>query len=106
MRGPGRRAFAPELARRSELVERLGDGDRAVALLKFLHDRQHRASCPRRPVESVDCLEPFLFPPETDLEAPRLIVGGVRRRRDLAIAPLPGEPGLDVVLLRSACPEI
>src|SRR5690348_17612534 len=41
-----------------------------------------------------------------DVEAPRLVVGRVRRGCDLAVPRLSGEPRLDVVLLRSRRAEI
>src|SRR6266576_5739605 len=41
-----------------------------------------------------------------DLEAPGLVIRCVRRRRDLAVALLRWEPGLDVVLLRRRCAEV
>src|SRR5829696_554478 len=90
---------------RAELDERLGDGDAAVVVLEVLEDRDQRARGDRGAVERVDVLEAALAP-DADPEPARLVVGRIRRGRDLAVAPLPGEPGLDVVLLRSRGAEV
>ncbi len=45
-------------------------------------------------------------PPHARLQPPRLVVGGVRARRQLAVAVLAREPHLDVVLLGGAAAQV
>src|SRR5581483_2031308 len=94
-----RDAFAAELARRAEAPQRFRHGDAAVRVLEVLHERDERPRRDRGAVERVHVLEPAVAA-RTDVEPARLVIGRVRRRRELAVALLPGEPALDVVLLR------
>src|SRR5262245_53842716 len=79
-------------------AEHLGHGDRAALVLEVLHDREQGPGGGPGPVERVHEFE-LPVPAEPDVQPARLVVGGVRARRDLAVALLGREPRLDVVLL-------
>src|SRR4051812_46183108 len=99
------RALRGQPWRRAEIDEGIRDGNRSVRLLEVLEHCDHRARRHGGAVQRVHVL-PLAVSPEPDVEAPRLEVGRVRRRRDLAVTPLAGEPRFDVVLLRRRCTEI
>src|SRR5947209_4822275 len=73
--------------------------------LEVLEDRKHGAVGRRRAVERVHRLE-VLAGAIADAQSPRLEVGRVRRRRQLAVALLAGEPAFAVVLLRGGRAEV
>src|SRR5205814_7645705 len=103
----GRASGARYLGWRAELVQHLRHADRAVVLLVVLHDRDDRP--PHRnggAVEGVDLLGPPAFWSIADPQPARLEVGGVRARGELAVALLPRQPRLEVVLLRGRGAEV
>src|SRR5579862_312692 len=84
----------------AEPVEHAGSDDRPVLLLAVLDQRDQRAARrDRRAVQGVDGSRP-VGRAVADVAAAGLVVGRVRARRQLAIAALPGQPDLDVVLAR------
>ena len=76
-----------------------GIGDAAVALLVRLEHGDERAR--RRDGGAVERVQVAhaLLAAVARVEPARLVVGGVRARRELAVAALARQPGLDVVLL-------
>src|SRR5580693_1490503 len=78
----------------------------AVLALPVLQQRDDSATHRYRgPVESVQNLHALLAA-QPNVQAPRLVVGRVRARRQLAIAPLARQPRLAVVLLRRRVTEV
>ena len=67
--------------------------------------RRSSAHGDRRPVERVQTLGPLLAA-HPDVQAPGLVVGGVRAGGQLAVALLGGQPGLAVVLLGGRVAEV
>src|SRR5207248_5953226 len=90
-----------DLRWRSPGMEYGRDLDRPVVALPVLDDRDDRAADRHRgAVQRMD--EPrrrLLLGPVAGVQPARLVVGRVRAGGELAVALLPGEPGLDVVLL-------
>src|SRR4029453_17570526 len=93
-----------EPSRSAERRGHFGDGHRAALVLEVLHQGDEPSGRHRGAVERVHGLE-LALTPEPDPESPGLVVGRIRRGRDLAVALLPWEPGLDVVLLRGRRPK-
>jgi hypothetical protein len=71
---PARSAF-PGCA---ELLENRWDRIRAASVLEVLHDREQDAGRDGCSVQRVHGLQPAVFPPVTDVEAPGLVVGRIR----------------------------
>src|SRR5256885_4987635 len=91
-----------KLGRRAVLREDVGKRHGAVVALAVLEQRDDRAADRhRRAVERVHRRRPApALGPVAHGEATGLVVGRVRARGQLAEALLPGQPGLEVVLLR------
>src|SRR6266404_6291715 len=77
----------------------------AAFVLEVLEQRDHRSRGDRGAVQRRHMLK-LSVSAGTDVEPARLVVGGVRRRRQLAVALLRREPPLDVVLLHGGGTEI
>src|SRR3954447_8788428 len=101
---PGKQVGPPlafDSRRRAVLPEDVGN-----LALEVLEDRERRAVGHRGSVQRVHRLEVLLARASADLQPPRLKVGRVRRRRQLAVAALGGEPAFTVVLLDRRCAEV
>src|SRR4051795_7198907 len=99
-------ALAAESRRRAETVENIWNADRAVLLLEVLQQSNHRPPRDGRAVQRVHGRELLCVDAVADAKATCLVVGRVRRGGDLAVPLLPGEPRLDVVLLRCRRAEL